>query len=193
MHNPGSTPAPAAAATPSLPSSAGPITRPDVDPPTAAERLARSREQMRDSMNAIAAPPRRLSATGEPAGASSMLDPLLDRVLALPGVSVAIDTLESWWKHHPWRVVGMVAADAGREVVAPIAKRHPVYLMLGAALFGALLLRWGPWRWVAKRTLLAGFVPLLATRVAAIVPLESWLSALAVLRRRKPDGALRRP
>lgn len=193
MHNPGSTPAPAAAAKPSLPMPAQPNIQPDVDAPTAAERLERSREQMRNSMNAIVSPPPRLSATGEPAGASSMLDPLVDRVLALPGVSTVIDTLESWWKHHPWRAVGMVAADAGREVVAPIAKRHPVYLMLGAALFGALLLRWGPWRWVAKRTLLAGFVPILATRVAANVPLESWLSALAVLRRPKSDRALRRP
>ena len=193
MPNPGSTAAPAAAATPLLPLPAGPSTHPAVGAPTAAERLARSREQMRDSMNAIAPPRQRLSATGEPATGGPMLDPLFDRVLGLPGVNIVIDTLESWWKHHPWRAVGLVAADAGREVVAPIAKRHPVYLMLGAALFGAVLLRWGPWRWVAKRTLLAGFVPRLATRIAANVPLESWLSALAVLRRPKSDSPPRRP
>ena len=115
----------------------------------------------------------------------------MERALALPAVEIVIDTAQSWWKHHPWRAVGMVAADAGRELVSPIARRHPVVLMLGAAAFGALLLRWGPWRWVAKRTLIAGLLPRLATRVAANVPLESWLSALSVLRRPKPGSAAR--
>lgn len=189
MPNPGSNAAPAvAAAVPPRPVPTGQTTQPALGVASAAERLAHSREQIRESMSLIARPSPRVSVTGQPLGSGSMLDPLVDRVLELPGVNLVIATLQSWWKHHPWRavgLVGLVAADAGREAVAPIAKRHPVYLMLGAALFGALLLRWGPWRWVAKRTLVAGFVPLLATRIAANVPLESWLSALTILRRPK--------
>lgn len=193
MPTPGSTAAPAATATPPLPAAADPIVHPEIVEASPADRLSQSRELMRDAMTAVDRPRQRLSATGEPATGGSMLDPLLDRALALPGVTILLDTLSSWWNHHPWRAVGTVAADAGRDIVAPIAKRHPVYLMLGAALFGAVLLRWGPWRWVVKRTLLAGFVPLLATRLAANVPLETWLSALAMLRRPKSAGVPRRP
>ena len=149
--------------------------------PTPAERLARSREQIRESIGAIGLPPRRVG-IAEPGAASTSLQALLDKAMTLPGVNVIVDAARSWWRYHPWRAVGAVAADAGRLAVAPVANRHPVALVLGAALVGALLLRWGPWRWVAKRTLVAGFVPRLATRVAASVPMESWLSALASLR-----------
>ncbi|MEO7150165.1 MAG: hypothetical protein ABIX46_00405 [Burkholderiaceae bacterium] len=150
---------------------------------SAVERLERSREHIRQSIDAMAVPPPRLLATTVGAAPGSTLEAMLEKLLNLPGVDIVVDTAQSWWKYHPWRAVGVVMADASRSAVAPIAKRHPVTLMLGAALAGALLLRWGPWRWVAKRTLLAGFIPRLATRLAANVPMESWLSALAVLRR----------
>lgn len=157
-----------------------------VGEPTAAERLARSRDEIRQAIAELSAPPPRLAALQAGGAGASTLDTLLDKVMTLPGIDIVVDTAQSWWRHHPWRAVGMVAADAGRVAAAPIARRHPVALVLGAALFGAVLLRWGPWRWVAKRTLLAGFVPRLTTRIAATVPLESWLSALAILRRRTP-------
>ncbi len=150
---------------------------------SAAERLARSREHIRQSIDAIAVPPPRLAATTVGATPGSTLETVLEKFLSLPGVDIVVDTAQSWWKYHPWRAVGAVAADASRAAVTPVATRHPVALVLGAALAGALLLRWGPWRWVAKRTLMAGFIPRLATRVAANVPMESWLSALAILRR----------
>lgn len=172
------TPAPATAAA-MVPAQA-------VGEPSAAERLARSRDEIRQAIAEFVAPPPRLAALQAGGAGTSTLDTLLDKVMTLPGIDIVVDTAQSWWRHHPWRAVGMVAADAGRVAAAPIARRHPVALVLGAALFGAVLLRWGPWRWVAKRTLLAGFVPRLATRIAATVPLESWLSALAILRRRTP-------
>lgn len=157
-----------------------------VAPETAAERLTKSRELIRESIAAAAVPQRHALAVTETGGAASALQTLLDKAMSLPAVNVVVDAAQSWWRYHPWRAVGAVAADAGRVAVAPVANRHPIVLVLGAALLGAVLLRWGPWRWVAKRTLVAGFVPRLATRVAASVPMESWLSALAMLRR-KPD------
>ena len=157
--------------------------------PTAAERLARSRDEIRQAIAELSAPPPRLAALQAGGAGASPLDTVLEKILTLPGVDIVVDTAQSWWRHHPWRAVGMVVADAGHVAAAPIARRHPVALVLGAALFGAVLLRWGPWSWVAKRTLLAGLVPRLATRIAATVPLESWLSALAILRRRTPVAA----
>lgn len=174
---------PAATAVTATPAAVLPV----VEPETAAERLARSREQIRESIAATAVPQRNAVALAQPGVAASALQTLLDQAMSLPAVNVVVDAAQSWWRYHPWRAVGAVAADAGRVAVAPVANRHPVALVLGAALVGALLLRWGPWRWVAKRTLLAGFVPRLATRVAASVPMESWLSALALLRR-KPEA-----
>lgn len=157
-----------------------------VEPETAAQRLEKSREQIRESIAAAALPQRHAVALAQTGDAPSALQTLLDKAMAYPAVNVIVDAAQSWWRYHPWRAVGAVAADAGRVAVAPVANRHPVALVIGAALVGALLLRWGPWRWVARRTIVAGFVPRLVTRVAASVPMESWLSALAVLRR-KPD------
>lgn len=183
MPNPALAPL-AAPAVPAAAASALPVVEPET---AAAERLAKTREQIRESIAASAVPQRHAVAFTEPGVSSSALHTVFDKAMALPAVNVIVDAAQSWWRYHPWRAVGAVAADAGRVAVAPVANRHPIVLVLGAALVGALLLRWGPWRWVAKRTLVAGFVPQLATRVAASVPMESWLSALAMLRR-KPDA-----
>lgn len=158
-----------------------------VDPLTPAQRLARSREQIRESIVEVAPPPRHAVHVGDPGAASSALQSLLDKAMSVPALNVIVDAAQSWWRYHPWRAVGAVAADAGRLAVTPVANRHPVLLVLGAALAGAVLLRWGPWKWVAKRTVVAGFVPRLVTRVAATLPLESWLSAFAFLRG-KPES-----
>ncbi|MEO6410216.1 MAG: hypothetical protein ABIO45_15890 [Burkholderiaceae bacterium] len=165
---------------------------PTVVEPTPVERLALSREQIRESIAGVGLPSRRVD-RAELGAASTSLQSLFDKAVKLPGVNAIVDAAQSWWRYHPWRAVGAVAADAGRLAVAPVANRHPVALVLGAALVGALLLRWGPWRWVAKRTLIAGFVPSLAIGIAASVPTESWFSALASLRgkpeTRKPPPA----
>ena len=170
------------------PAVAAPMTTATIAPaalaePTPEQRLARSRELIRESIDEVAGPPRRVVPT-VPGAASSVLQELLDKAMTVPALNVVVNAVQSWWRYHPWRAVGAVAADAGRIAVTPVANRHPVLLVLGAAVAGALLLRWGPWRWVAKRTVVAGFVPRLATGVAASVPMESWLSAFALLRRK---------
>ncbi len=159
---------------------------------TPAERLARSRDRIRESIAAVAPATVRLSGSA-PSSATSAMQALLDKAMTVPGVAIVVDAMQSWWRYHPWRAVGAVAADAGRVAVGPVANRHPVVLVLASAVVGALLLRWGPWRWAAKRTLVAGFVPRLATRVAASVPMESWLSALAILRGKAASRESRPP
>lgn len=167
---------------------AGVPTAPDVGSPTPAERLARSRDEIRELMKEISAPHQRRrpvagAAQGAGAAGPSMVDSLLDKAQSLPGVSVLLEAARGWWAHHPWRVVTLVAADAGRAAITPVAQRHPVALVLGAALFGAMAFRWGPWRWLVKPAVLAGFLPRLLTRAAGRVPIESWLSGLAVFSR----------
>jgi hypothetical protein len=164
----------------------------EVVEPSAAERLARSREEMRSLMQEIKAPHERRPAAGP--GVRAAAATVVDKLSALPGLGVVIDAARGWWANHPWRAVTLIAADAGRAAIAPVAQRHPVALVAGAALFGALALRWGPWRWLVTPAMFAGFLPRLLTRAAASIPAESWISGLTAFSRTptipaKPDTA----
>ncbi len=123
----------------------------------AAERLASSRERMRLSMKA------RATATS---AASDHDSPLLN-------------ALQGWWAGHPLHVAGVVAADAVKTLIRPIAQRHPIALVAGALVLGGLLVWTKPWRGILKPALLAGLLPQLLTKVMAVVPLESWLAVMA--------------
>lgn len=120
----------------------------------------------------------------EAAGASTSW---LHRLGALPLIHAVVESVESWWSHHPLRPVGEMASEASSAVVKPIAQRNPFALVLVAALVGAGLAWSRPWRWIFRSALFAGLVPQLASRVASNLPIESWMamlgSALSVNRR----------
>lgn len=146
-------------------------------------RLALSRERLRDAM---LPPPRRAhhGAPGESMeGLASFASHLLDRVKALPIAAVLIDAIESWWAQHPLRTAASVAAEASRKLAEPIAERNPMMLLLGAFLFGAVVVLTRPWRWMLRPVLFAGLIPALATRairelsVDSLVDMFAWYSA----------------
>ncbi|MGY4828371.1 hypothetical protein ACVNIS_07335 [Sphaerotilaceae bacterium SBD11-9] len=139
--------------------------------PTAAERLAVSRERLRQTMRA-SMPPARAS---QP---PSELPSWLKGVAEMPVIAAVLDAMRGWWSHHPMRLATLVASDAGKALIGPLAQRHPLALVAGALVAGGVLMHVKPWRGLLKPALLAGLLPQVISQVMAHVPLQSWLSAL---------------
>ena len=118
---------------------------------TPSDRLARSREQIRLSLQ-----PPPAKATGSQKG--SPKSPWIDTLKANPGTRVFIDVIGHWWDKHPLRTVASVAAMAATAGLKPVAQRHPWSLMAGAAALGSLIVWCRPWRW-SRPALLAGLLP----------------------------------
>ena len=129
----------------------------------AAERLAASRERMRVLM------------TPKPA--------------APDGTGPVLDALKDWWAAHPLHVAGVVASDAAKTLIGPIAQRHPIALVAGALVLGGLVIWAKPWRGILKPALLAGLLPQLLSKAMAVVPIESWLAVLSSLTRQAAPTA----
>jgi hypothetical protein len=122
-------------------------------------------------MQAALPPPRPERAAGEPPRWLKSLE-------SLPVVAAVLDAVRDWWSHHPMRLVTLVANDAGKSLIRPVAKRHPIALVVAALLVGGVLARTRPWRGLVKPALFAGLLPTIMSKVVSHVPLDSWMSAL---------------
>lgn len=129
----------------------------------ASARLALSRERLRLALQGLSA------AQGDPTGRRTDAAAVqwLESVMSIPGASVVFDALRRWWARHPLRLASLLAADATKAVVQPLAQRHPLGLVFGALLLGAAIAWSRPWRWLVKPALLAGLLPQLFTRALA--------------------------
>lgn len=106
----------------------------------------------------------------------------LDRLATAPVASIVIGTVQRWWATHPMRLAVLLADDAARTVMEPVAKKHPYRLVLGAAAVGALLMLSRSWRWLPRAiltpaltsTLMAGLVPTLISQLKAPDARSAW-------------------
>ncbi len=107
--------------------------------PDACERLAQSREHLRQALQEISTS----SSDGDGSGTDSLLS----------------DVLANWWRKQPLRLVLQLAPEAAKALMQPVARRHPYKLVLGAAAAGGLLVLLRPWGWISTRALAAGLLP----------------------------------
>ena len=153
------------------------------------DRLSESRARLRGALQVIAKPPPRASqgVAGSLFGATATA--WLDSIKSVPGVSIIVEAISSWWMRHPLRLASMVATDAARAVIQPVAQKNPVALVLVALVAGAVVVWSRPWRWIAKPALLAGLFPQVLSKVIAHAPSSSWMAVLMSLAdgQRKPD------
>lgn len=152
------------------------------------DRLAESRSRLRQAMQVIVKPPPRVSHGASKSLLGATGSAWLESVKSAPGVSIIVDAFSSWWMRHPLRLASMVAGDAARAVVQPLAQKNPIGLVLSAMVLGGVVAWSQPWRWIAKPMVLAGLVPQVLSKVIAHAPSRSWMTVLMALAngQRKP-------
>ncbi len=136
----------------------------------ACERLARSRERLRQALLA--------TAPGSP-GAGPAGPDWLDGLKVLPGFDLVLVALRAWWSQQPLHQAGLKIAEAAKAALLPVAQRAPVSLALGAAAAGGLLVWLRPWRWLPVAALIGAMTPKLLGKIATGLPLQAWLAAWA--------------
>lgn len=137
----------------------------------ACERLTRSRESLRQALQAsktVAAP-----------GATSLR--WLDGLKVLPGFDAVLTALRAWWSQQPLRNASLGLSESAKTALLPLAQRAPLTLVVGALALGALFVWLRPWRWLTAPAVLAGLMPQVLGKVVANVPMQSWLAGLASL------------
>lgn len=153
--------------------------------PAPADRLAASRERLRQAMGGPSKPGGSSKRAAGSANAADLARELswLHKLSSIPGSHILIDAVTAWWAQHPWRVTGMVALDAADAAVRPVAKRHPWALVAGGFVLGGMIGWTRPWRWIVTPALFAGLLPQLASKAVALIPPGAWAELLASLTR----------
>lgn len=73
-------------------------------------------------------------------------------------VELANSLLKQWWDQHPWRVAMHGASEVTQKVARDTAQQHPMRLVAGAIIAGALVAKIKPWRAVSGGTVVRGLL-----------------------------------
>lgn len=148
---------------------------------TASDRLALSRERLRQAMRGNSEADGDSSSQRARGAASAVMDGLR----SIPGADILIEAVGGWWARHPLRAAGLVALEAATAGVRPMARRNPLGLMVVALFLGGLLAWSRPWRWIVSPALLAGLSSQIFRKSVAKVSVESWMDVLLSMLREK--------
>lgn len=129
------------------------------------ERLAASRERLRQAMNHVN--------SGNTTGSEDSGGSLRGRLQSVPGAGLVIDGLQSWWHKQPMRVIFLLALKTSNALLQPTARRHPYRLVLVAAAVGGLTVLLRPWRRIATSALLAGLMPQILSQATKLLAFKS--------------------
>lgn len=136
--------------------------------PSACERLAQSRERLRQVLGGR-------GDTGPTAGnaaAATGTPRWLAATPAAPDAGLLLDLVQSWWRKQPLQLVLTLAAQVATAVLQPMAQRHPYRLVASAALLGSVLALVRPWRWISSTAVLATLLPKILTEVSKYLPAQ---------------------
>lgn len=163
-----------------------------LQPVSAAQRLAESRERMRQYMlrgeGRHEARRRR-----DTAHAQGLHSSMFDRLRAMPGVGLVIDAVAAWWSNHPLHPMVRVADSLVRETAVPLARKHPFLLIAAAFAGGIALVRFKPWRRLRKSMIFAGLFSQITTHLITQMPWEAVLDAVTSLARKQPRSSHEAP
>lgn len=122
------------------------------------QRLAHSRVRLLEA----------LRPSGAAAGASR--EPRPASLPSSSGAALLLELAQAWWSEQPWPAALGAAALAARTLLRPLARQHPVMLVLGAGLAGVALVRLRPAIGLRLPGLWAGVVPPLVRAALARWP-----------------------
>ena len=146
---------------------------------SASERLADSRQRLRIALLQSVSGNRVSDML--PSGSSPQW---VEQLKGMPVIGSAVRSLDAWWAQTPLNAASTTVFYSANTVARPIAARHPFYVVMVAALAGAVLARSRPWRWILKPALFAGLAMRLSSNLVTRVPLQSWITLLTALTQR---------
>ena len=151
---------------------------PEPEPVPASQRLAESRERMRQWM--LHADGRHEARRRAAAARAEGEQPAwIDRLRSHAVLGTVIDAISAWWANHPLHPAVGLANTVVRDAVAPLARRHPLATLASAFVVGGAIAWFRPWRWIIKPALFAGLASQVVTRLVTAMPLDSLLNAMA--------------
>lgn len=130
-------------------------------PLSTSERLVQSRERIRLALLELGSRNEKKS----PTDAKSFSDSLLNSLKTTPGANLLLSLVHEWWSRQPLRASLTLVYGTAQALLQPVAQRHPMVLVMGAAAAGALIVLTKPWRLISKPALLAGLLPPLVAQI----------------------------
>lgn len=110
-------------------------------------RLAASRQRLQDTWLPTGSPSRAARAASGAGRLSGLWNAWRLKLADVPVVGLALEAVEQWWQHNPWRMAGQAVVGELDQTVTHWARRHPAMTVALAAAAGFAVVSARPWAW----------------------------------------------